>query len=468
MLNYEKLNVKIGLEIHQELSGKKLFCSCSTDLKEEKKVIEIVRKINPSMGESGDVDVASLYEKRKNQKFVYYGYENEFCLVETDGCPPHKINQDALDTALEVAMLLKLEIPDMLQVMRKIITNGSVVSGFQRTTLVGVSTDKSYIKTSYGDIRIKDLYLEEDACKIIKKEGNKVYYSLSRAGIPLLEIGTQPDIKTPEQAKEAASILGMVLRSTGKTKRGLGTIRQDVNLSIKNGARVELKGFQDLRNMPKVIDKEIERQLAITKKGKKVKSEVRRVDSKGTTSFLRPMPGAARLYPETDIPVISITKDYLNKIKLPELISKKVLSIEEKYNLKGYLANTLIKEKKAELFNKLVSKFKKVKPAFIAETLVSCSEKIKDKDFEIVFENLNKGVIAKNHVIPILTDISLGKKLDLGKYKIVEKGNLEKEIEKLVKEKKDLSVNAIMGILMKKHKGKLDGKKVFEIIKKFK
>ena len=199
--DYDKINFLCGIEIHQELSGKKLFCSCSADLKEEKKDLEIKREIRSSVGESGEADVASLYEQKKNLKFVYYGYEDEHCLIECDEQPPDPINQDALKTALEIATILKLKIPDELIVMRKVISDGSVVSGFQRSLLVGLGNEESFIDTSQGRVRIKDIYLEEDAAKIIKKERDNVYFSLSRAGIPLIEIGTQPDIKTPEQAK---------------------------------------------------------------------------------------------------------------------------------------------------------------------------------------------------------------------------------------------------------------------------
>ena len=154
---------------------------------------------------------------------------------------------------------------------------------------------------------------------------------MDRLGIPLIEIGTEADIKDPEHAKEVAEKLGMILRSTGKVKRGLGTIRQDVNVSIKNGSRVEIKGFQDLRKMPLIIKNEIKRQQKT-----KVKPEVRKANPNGSTTFLRPIPGSARMYPETDIKPIPITKKLLSSIKKPELISEKV----QKYEKIGIPTNT--------------------------------------------------------------------------------------------------------------------------------
>ncbi|MEK6835316.1 MAG: Glu-tRNA(Gln) amidotransferase subunit GatE, partial [Nanoarchaeota archaeon] len=297
MFDYQDLNLKIGLEIHQQLSSKKLFCNCSTKFKEEKFETEFKRRLRAVAGEQGYVDVAAAFEESKNREFTYHGYKDEYCLVECDEEPPHEINQDALVTALSVAKLLKLKIPDEIIVMRKIITDGSACSSFQRTMLIGYESKDSFIETSQGKVRITSLCLEEDACKIEKVHENKVYYSLSRLGIPLIEIRTEPDIKTPEQAKEAAEELGLMLRSFSNILRGIGTIRQDVNLSIKNGARVEIKGFQELRTMPKIIDYEISRQVNVVKQGNKVEKEVRKANDNGTTNFLRPLPGSARMYP---------------------------------------------------------------------------------------------------------------------------------------------------------------------------
>src|SRR3989344_1638838 len=472
--DYDKINFLCGIEIHQELSGKKLFCSCSADLKEEKKDLEIKREIRSSVGESGEADVASLYEQKKNLKFVYYGYEDEHCLIECDEQPPDPINQDALKTALEIATILKLKIPDELIVMRKVISDGSVVSGFQRSLLVGLGNEESFIDTSQGRVRIKDIYLEEDAAKIIKKERDNVYFSLSRAGIPLIEIGTQPDIKTPEQAKEVASYLGMLLRSVPGIRRGIGTIRQDVNMSILNGARIELKGFQDLRNMPYVIENEIKRQLEMMNQGNKIKEEVRKVNADCSTSFLRPMPGASRLYPETDIPNIKIDKELLNGIKKTELIDEKIVRIGKQYNLNNEIARVLVKENKLELFEELHKQFGM--PELIARTILLTvkdlknrlglpSDKLTKKDFEEIFNYVKKGMLDKGLVSKALEDRLQGK-FSLAKYKVVDEKELEFFIKNLVKEKGNLSDGALMGIIMQEYKGMVDGKIVMEILKK--
>ena len=317
MFDYNDLNLKIGLEIHQQLSNKKLFCNCSTKFQEKNLDSEFSRKLRAVAGEQGYVDVAAAFEEAKHREFVYHGYKDEYCLVDCDDDPPHEINQDALLTALSVAKLFKMNAPDEIQVMRKIIADGSACSSFQRTMLIGLGTKDSFIETTQGNVRITSLCLEEDACKIEKVHDNRIHYSLSRQGIPLLEIRTEPDIKTPEQAKEAAEQIGLLLRSFSSILRGIGTIRQDVNLSIKNGNRIEIKGFQELRMMPKTIDFEISRQINIIKQGKNVEKEVRKANDNGTTSFLRPLPGAARMYPDTDIKTISVNKELLNEVKIP-------------------------------------------------------------------------------------------------------------------------------------------------------
>lgn len=463
--SWKNIGLKVGLEIHQELSEKKLFCSCSTKLEEEEKVVELARELRAVGGETGDIDKAAKYEQEKGTKNVYFGYKDECCLVDCDESPPNNINQEALETALSLAILLKMYIPNQLIVMRKIITDGSVVSGFQRSILVGIGGENSVLKTTQGDVGIKDLYLEEDSSKIIKKEKDKNYFSLSRQGIPLIELGTHPDIKTPEQAKETAYQIGMILRSFSSVKRGIGTIRQDVNLSIKNGARIEIKGFQDIRIMPKIIKNEIERQINLLKQGKKIEEEVRKAKIDGTTDFLRPMPGSFRLYPETDIPPINIDKKDLEKIKLPKLVTDKINDLTKKYGISNYLASEIIKndfEKyfKYKLDNKLIANIlievpKDIKTRFNIE--------VREENLKKVLEYLSKDLISKDAVVDVLVGLEKGI-FDLKNYKKVSVKNLEREIKEIVEKNKGLSVKAVMGIIMKKYKGKVDGKKVFEIL----
>lgn len=469
-MNYKELDFKCGLEIHQQLETHKLFCNCPSIVRDESPDIKIVRKLRAVAGETGETDLAALHEKGKDKLFIYEACSTSSCLVELDEEPPHPINQNAVDSALEIALLLNAKIVDEIQIMRKTVVDGSNTSGFQRTALIATN---GFIETSKGRVNIT-ICLEEEAAKRIKEDENSVTFRLDRLGIPLIEIGTATDIKDPEHAKETASILGMILRSTKKVKRGLGTIRQDVNISIKGGARTEIKGFQDLRSIPKVIENEIQRQLDLIRENKKIEEQVRKAEPDLTTSFLRPMPGAARMYPETDIPPIIITKERLKKIKLPELITEKAIKLEEKYKISPVLARELIEN---ESFDDYVKKFPSIEPSFIAQVLVEMPkeiisrfklnpDKIKEKDFEEILSGLNKKEIPKSAVLEILVEVAEGKKIDFSKYKTISQGELEKEIKKIVEGNKAAPFNALMGIVMGKFRGKVDGKKVAEIIKK--
>ena len=255
-MDYQKIGLKCGIEIHQQLEGKKLFCNCPTLLRDDKPDFELKRKLRASAGESGKIDIAARQEQIRNKTFVYQGYSDTTCLVETDSEPPHALNQNSLYTTLQLSKLVNANVSPVVQVMRKTVVDGSNTSGFQRTALIARNGE---VETSEGIVRIDNISLEEDACKIVSETETEKIYKLDRLGIPLIEIGTAPDIKTPEQAQETAKKLGMLLRSLPNVKRGLGTIRQDVNVSIKGGNRIEAKGAQDLRMIPTLVNLEIKR-----------------------------------------------------------------------------------------------------------------------------------------------------------------------------------------------------------------
>jgi len=473
-MDYNKLGFKCGIEIHQQLEGKKLFCSCPTLNSTKEPNIKVIRRLRAVAGETGEVDVAAKHEMKKGKQFIYISNSEDTCNVEYDAEPPRPINQTALNIALQVALLLNAKIVDELQVMRKTVVDGSNTSGFQRTALVATN---GYIETSQGKVGITIICLEEEAAQKIKEDNTSITYKLDRLGIPLIEIGTEADIKSPEHAKEVAAYLGMVLRSTGSCKRGIGTIRQDVNISIKGGARTEIKGFQDLRSIVKVSENEVKRQSDLIKQGKKIKQEVRKAEPDFTTSFLRPMPGAARMYPETDIAPVRITQDRLKKIKLPQLISDRLGTLEEKYDIRSDKIKNLIKIELFPLFEFIVNENKNIKAAFVCETLLSYSSeilkkhkgadplKIKEDHLKKIFEELNNGKITKDSVMHILTEIATGKGFNISKYELKEI-NLEEEIKNIVEAKPGLNPGAYMGIIMGKFKGQVDGKKAMEILKK--
>ncbi|MCF2241439.1 Glu-tRNA(Gln) amidotransferase subunit GatE, partial [Halobacterium salinarum] len=259
--DYDELGLVAGLEIHQQLdTATKLFCACPTTRREPAEADRtFTRYLHPTRSELGEIDEAALEESRVEREFEYLAYDTT-CLVEEDDEPPHRLDEDALAAALEIGHLLGMDAVDRAHVMRKVVIDGSNTGGFQRSTMVA---EGGAIDTSEGPVGIEDLMLEEESAQRIEDREDGVLYSLDRLGIPLVEIGTKPDISSPAQAREAAERIGMLLRSTGKVKRGLGTIRQDVNVSIADGARVEMKGVQSLDDIDDLVREEVRRQVEL-------------------------------------------------------------------------------------------------------------------------------------------------------------------------------------------------------------
>ncbi len=621
-LDYSKLGLKCGIEIHQQVDTNKLFCSCSSNLREETPDFTITRRLRSVIGETGEIDVAALQEHRKEKNYIYEGYNDSTCLVETDEEPPHNINKEALYVGLQVSLLMKAKIVDKIQVMRKTVVDGSNTSGFQRTSLIAMN---GAIDTSFGKVGIPSICLEEDSSRPITQDSASVTYRLDRLGIPLVEIATDPAITHPDQVREVAEFIGMVLRSTGKVKRGLGTIRQDVNVSIAEGRRVEIKGAQDLKMLATLVEYEALRQrnlveikkellsrikqmrelsnekISVTEIFQNVESnviknalrndenkqsrdkhnkgavlalklpkfagliakelqpgrrlgtefsdrakviagvggifhsdelpkygieqehvdrvkeilgckeqdafilvadnskkaelaldavferamqalngvpgEVRRANEDGTTTYMRPMPGAARLYPETDAIPISLDEKFISSIKLPELLMDKSDRFEDKHKLGHDLAVAISKSSKHELFERFVERFENLKPAYLAEILLTAEKQVKkqfekeiilkDVDFEDLFIYLNAGKIAKESVLEIFSKTAEKPLQDvIVEYELMSDAELEKAVKQIVSENKGQPFNVIIGNVMSKLRGKADGKKIVDAVKK--
>ena len=266
-LDPESLGFMCGIEVHQQLATGKLHSRQPGELHDI--TIETLpedwqryyRKLRSSSGEGGAVDVAARFEARRNRSFVYCQAPNAG-LIELDEQPPLPHDKDALDISLTVSGMLGAHPVPLLQTMRKTVVDGSNTSGFQRTTLV--ATD-GVLETDGGPVGIDVLCLEEDSARKLDSEltpsGEVVTWNLDRLGIPLIEIATAPDVKTPDHAKQTSIALGRTLRDTRRVRRGLGSIRQDLNVSIMCGDRVEIKGCQDLEWIPRIIRCEMARQL---------------------------------------------------------------------------------------------------------------------------------------------------------------------------------------------------------------
>jgi Glu-tRNA(Gln) amidotransferase subunit E-like FAD-binding protein len=478
-IDYKKIELKVGLECHVQLQTKsKLFCRCSTGMAQKEPLYIVKRKQHFVASELGEVDVAAQYEYLRNREFYYQVFPGEVCLIDLDESPPMQMNPEALEIALQIALLLNCRtIPSEIQVMRKTVIDGSTPMGFQRTAIVGLN---GFLEYNGKKVEIKHVALEEDAAAIVKEENGKVTYKLSRLGIPLVEIGTGLLIGySPEEIQEIAYLIGIICKSTGKIKRGIGTIRQDINVSIKGGERVEIKGVQELGLLSKIIKLEVERQLSLPE----VKKETRAVNPDGTTRFTRPLPGAHRLYPETDHPPIVISEELIKRIKksLPEPWTKKLERFRKELKLSEELSTQILKSDYLDLFERIVKKFK-VSPSVIANVFVSTLkdlrkreeapiENLKDEDFERLFELLEKEKIVKESVPDVLlyksknSDLSLEECIKKLGLESISKDELRKIVKDVIRMNRDKPIEKIIGIVMSKVRGRIKSEDVVRIVK---
>ena len=251
------------MEIHVQLdTGRKLFCHCRPELKNTEPDFRIVRRLRPAMSELSAIDPAALWEFRKMKTIMYEGYNDVTCLVELDEEPPHEPDEESLLLALAISKAFNAKIFDEIYVMRKVVIDGSNVSGFQRTMVV--AHDGLAVFPNYK-VPIWTISLEEDAARKVEEKGDLVVYRLDRLGIPLIEVSTGPMEYPPASIAEVAWLIGRTIMNTRRTKRGLGSIRQDLNISIAKGAKTEVKGVPELSLIPKVIELEVLRQVNLLK-----------------------------------------------------------------------------------------------------------------------------------------------------------------------------------------------------------
>jgi len=608
-MDYDSVGLMVGIEIHQQLDTKeKLFCRCPTVHRDPgESDFQFFRYLRSKKSEMGEVDRAAKEEVERSKRFIYLSYDTT-CLVESDEEPPREVNEEALRLSVLIARMLNMEVVDEVHVMRKIVIDGSNTTGFQRTALIAFD---GWVEVDGERVGIATLCLEEEACRKVEDRGSEVVYSLDRLGIPLVEIGTKPDIKTPEMAKAVAKKLGMILRSTGKVKRGLGTIRQDVNISIRDGARVEIKGVQNLDILDKIVEYEVVRQLSlleikdelvrrgakvderiydVTEVFRKTKSrvlrkaetvkavklrkfagivgreiqpgrrlgtefadiaktfglggifhtdelpaygvseeeveklkeavgagdedavviaageserveralrriverakyclvgvpeETRKANEDGTTSYLRPLPGAARMYPETDVPPVRITEDMLD-VELPELIEDRARRYEEaglSKDLAWVIADSpyhdLFEEYLDRLQASVIARILHIIPSELRKEGVDIS-RLNREHFRRTLDLIADGKIAKEGAEEVLR--IMAENPDVSEEELLRKlggsnrEELEKYVDELLVEKRDLleergenAFKPLMGLVMKEFRGKVDGRVVAEVLKR--
>jgi len=259
--DYANIGLKCGLEIHQQLlTERKLFCRCRAGCYSNHYDAEILRHMRPTLSELGEYDGTALMEKKTRKNIYYRLHRDSVCTYEMDDTPPFFMDGQALDIAVEIALLLRLSMIGELHIARKQYLDGSIPTGFQRTTILGVNGWVPYRDRRIG---IRQLGLEEDACREVSDVGHDRVYLTDRLGMPLVETVTEPDMRTPQEAAEVAQILRLLCRSTGKVRTGYGAAREDVNVSVAGGTRVEIKGVPQISRIPILIHNEALRQCAL-------------------------------------------------------------------------------------------------------------------------------------------------------------------------------------------------------------
>jgi len=604
-VDYRELGLLAGIEIHQQLDTKeKLFCRCPTVLREfDERNGEFSRYLRATESELGEIDRAAQEEMKNLRLFKYYTYDTT-CLVENDEEPPAPLNREALGIGLTIAKTFGMTPVEQVHTMRKLVIDGSNTSGFQRTALAAMNGMMG------ESCNIETICIEEEAAQRVE---DGVVFSLDRLGIPLVEITTGPCMKTPEEVKEGAAYIGMVLRSTGRVKRGLGTIRQDVNISIREGARVEIKGVQDLDLIDEVVRREARRQqnlLAIREElkdrgasvseeivdvtslfkdsgssiikrakcvlavrlngfaglvgreiqpGRRLGSEIsdyakkcgvgglfhtdelpaygvtaeevqalkgalkadendcviligdtkkkaecavrlvierakmafegvpketRKMLEEGSTSYLRPLPGAARMYPETDVMPVEITKGFWDSLEIPELLTDKAERYAKEMKLDPALARQIAFSEQLPVFDEAVSAG--IKPTLAARTLLGTIRELRrdgvdtgrvtDADIIAILKTVEDGNAAKEAIPDLIRTVAGGKSVDDAISSLAPAISTEemaefvmatlKEREDFVREKGMAALGPIMGIVMKEYRGSVDGKVISDTVKK--
>jgi len=612
--------LKVGLEIHQQLASKnKLFCDCKI-IESNEYDFTFKRNLRPTQSEMGSYDQAALFESKKIKTVKYQSSKNANCLIESDEEPPKTVNNEALELVLTISLALNCTIEDELHIMRKIVIDGSNTTGFQRTILVGRN---GFLEVEGIRVGIQSVCLEEDAARIInedKKEDENKAYSLDRLGIPLIEIALEPISNSPIFVTNVAQTVGRLLRSTKKVTRGLGSIRQDVNISTENGPVVEVKGVQQLSQLPLVIEYERKRQDALNQIANELKkrdidessfidnvtdvtqllskssskvvkkiltgdsrftafvlrrfkgilsfepypgirlgkelgdlvkvygiggifhsdelpnygittedvesiSDVLRMDKNdafvliggptkslntvllelftrikkgfsgivpetrsarldGVTVFSRPKSGSSRMYPETDIPYISIDEGKLKQLSqdTPQPWNEIIDQICKKYNINKTLAENIFDSKYFSLFEKIVS-HTSTSPSFVisklTEDLVSMEREGYDSSILsedvlfCLFTELDNSRITKESIPLVIEKLLKNESMDVDEIissfgtESISEGYVDQTISKIIHENSNVisqkgldSVGLLMGRCMEVLRGKIDGEKV--------
>ncbi len=316
--DYAVLGFMGGLEVHQQLDTRsKLFCRCPAGRYSERCEGEVLRHMRPTLSELGEYDGTALMEFKTKKEIVYLLDRGSVCTYELDDTPPFPIDDAAVAIAVEIAQVCDLNLVAELHVMRKQYLDGSIPTGFQRTAMVGLTGRIPFRVPHLGvdrELTIRQLSLEEDSCREVSDVGHRITFRTDRLGMPLTELVTEPELRTPWEMQAAGRLLARAAQATGKVRRGPGAARQDVNVSIAGGRRVEIKGVDNHRRLPRLVHIEAYRQLNLLR----LRAELERrgvaaaplvLPAKGRPWDLSPLVAdVSRLFERTRHPAIRVAR----------------------------------------------------------------------------------------------------------------------------------------------------------------
>src|SRR5512140_712109 len=258
-LDYEAVGLISGLEVHQQLLTRhKLFCRCPARLYTGTHDGEVLRHMRPTLSELGEYDGTALMEFKTKKEIIYLLNDLNVCTYEMDDTPPFLVNQEAIDVAIELCLTMHLDIIDEVHIARKQYLDGSIPTGFQRTAIVGVN---GWLPFRGRRLTVTHVSVEEDSCREVSDQGHRIVWRTDRLGMPLTETVTGPELYSPGEGRDAILLCGLVARSTGRVRTGIGASRQDVNVSVRGGDRVEIKGVPRAGDAVKLVHNEAVRQV---------------------------------------------------------------------------------------------------------------------------------------------------------------------------------------------------------------
>lgn len=456
-----KYELVAGFETHIELATKtKIFCGCTTQ---------------------------------------FGGEPNTHCCPVCIGLPGTlpKLNRQVVRYGIMAGLATHGEIAEISKMDRKNYCYPDLSKAYQISQLYAPLTIGGYVELSSGKkIRLHHIHIEEDAGKLIHQHGD-TYVDYNRGGVPLIEIVSEPDIRSIDEAREYVEKLQQVMRYIGISdcKMQEGSMRCDVNISVrpvgseKLGTRTEIKNMNSINNICKAMEYEFERQVDLIESGGQVVQETLRYDdATNTTSSMRSKEDAHdyRYFRDPDLVTIHVTKEEVEEIKasLPELPTEKCKRYVDELSIPEKDAQLLTKYRNiSEYFDKACEGVKSPKTVsnFIIGQIFSRVETESDKEvFDVAVspEQLNELVklLDSGKIRNNLAKATLEKMLDSGKGALEfisesDMGGLDenamielckqavesnaKAVEDY-KNGKEKAIKALVGFVMKNSRGKAD------------